>query len=50
MEEMKRIHPNEQRKVEKLLIRLAKLKPVSAQPGPIAKGNAVLNTAQQEAS
>jgi hypothetical protein len=29
--------PNEQRKIEALLTRLAKLKPISAQPAPIAK-------------
>ena len=30
--------PIEQRKIEKLLLRLAKIKPTSGKPAPIAKG------------
>jgi hypothetical protein len=37
--------PNEQRKVEKLLVKLAKLKPVSAKPAPILSGSGVLRSA-----
>ena len=37
--------PNEQRKVEKLLIALAKKKPVSAKPAPIAHGLSATGTA-----
>lgn len=31
--------PNEQRKVENLLVKLATIKPVSAKPAPILEGN-----------
>ena len=34
--------PIEQRKIEKLLVRLAKMKPTSGKPAPIAKGANVL--------
>ncbi|HUO13589.1 MAG TPA: hypothetical protein VMX38_01285 [Verrucomicrobiae bacterium] len=37
--------PNEQRKIEKLLVKLAKLKSVSTPPAPIANGTAALKTA-----
>jgi hypothetical protein len=37
--------PNEQRKVENLLVKLAKLKPVSAKPTPILNRNSVLRSA-----
>jgi hypothetical protein len=30
--------PNEQRKVEKLLVKLAQVKPISAKPAPISTG------------
>jgi hypothetical protein len=40
-----RPRPNEQRKIEKLLVKLAKLKAVSAQPASIAKGVSALKTA-----
>jgi len=31
--------PHEQRKIEKLLLKLAKLKPISAKPAPIVNGS-----------
>jgi len=37
--------PHEQRKVEQLLIRLAKKQPVSAKPAPIAYGKTATGTA-----
>jgi len=37
--------PNEQRKIEELLLTLTKVKPISAQPAPIANGMTVLKTA-----
>jgi hypothetical protein len=37
--------PNEQRKVENLLVKLAKLKPVSAEPIPIVNRTSVLRRA-----
>jgi hypothetical protein len=37
--------PNEQRKVENLLVKLAKLKPVSAKPTPILNRNSALPSA-----
>jgi hypothetical protein len=37
--------PHEQRKVEKLLVKLAKIKPISAGPAPIMSGLNVLKTA-----
>jgi hypothetical protein len=37
--------PIEQRKIEKLLLRLAKMKPTSGKPAPIAKGANVLTEA-----
>lgn len=37
--------PAEQRKIERLLIKLAKVKPVGARPAPIAKGETALKTA-----
>jgi hypothetical protein len=37
--------PYEERKIEKLLVKLAKVKPISAQPAPIANGVRVLKTA-----
>ena len=39
-----RPRPNEQRKVEQLLLKLATLKePISAKPAPIASGKTVFN-------
>jgi hypothetical protein len=37
--------PNEQRKVEKLLAKLAKVQPISAKPAPISSGRMLLKTA-----
>lgn len=37
--------PNEQRKIDKLLARLAEIRPISAKPAPIANGIKVLKTA-----
>jgi len=37
--------PHEQRKIEKLLVKLAKIKPMSGKPGPIMSGHSVLRTA-----
>ena len=37
--------PNEQRKIEILLKKLAQMKPISAQPAPIAKTFPVIKTA-----
>jgi len=37
--------PNEHRKIEKLLVKLAGMKPISARPAPIASGAKVLKTA-----
>jgi hypothetical protein len=37
--------PNEQRKVENLLVKLAKVKPISAKPAPISNGTRLLKTA-----
>jgi hypothetical protein len=37
--------PNEQRKVEELLVKLAKIKPVSAKAAPIRSGKSVLQSA-----
>jgi hypothetical protein len=37
--------PIEQRKIEKLLLRLTKMKPISATPAPIAKSANVLTGA-----
>jgi hypothetical protein len=34
--------PHEQRKVENLLVKLSKMKPISAKPAPIALGKAAL--------
>jgi len=40
-----RLNLHEQRKIEKLLLKLAKLKPISAKPAPIMSGsNAILAT------
>jgi hypothetical protein len=39
------IQRHEQRKIEKLLVKLAKTKPISAQPAPIANGKIALKTA-----
>ena len=38
--------PHEQRKIEQLLVVLAKKRPVSAKPAPIAYGQAATGTAQ----
>jgi len=40
--------PHEQRKIEQLLIALAKKKPVSAKPAPIAYGESATGTAHQQ--
>ena len=37
--------PNEQRRIEKLLAKLALVKPISAKPAPIASGIAIVKTA-----
>jgi hypothetical protein len=37
--------PNEQRKVERLLAKLAKVKPITGGPAPIASGVKVLKSA-----
>jgi hypothetical protein len=37
--------PNEESKVEHLLVKLAKLKPVSAKPAPILGGKSALRSA-----
>ena len=37
--------PNEQRKIEKLLVKLAKIKPISAIPAPIANRSIAARTA-----
>jgi hypothetical protein len=36
---------HEQKKVEKLLLKLAKVKPISAKPAPIAGGQVTLRSA-----
>jgi hypothetical protein len=36
---------HEQRKIEKLLLKLAKAKPISAKPSPIAQGQIVFKSA-----
>jgi hypothetical protein len=45
MENTSRARPNEQRKVDKLLVKLSKMKPLSAKAVPIANGNRILRTA-----
>lgn len=35
----------EQRKIEKLLLKLAKVQPISAKPAPIARGEILLKSA-----
>lgn len=37
--------PNEHRKVEKLLLKLANVKPIAARPAPIANGTRILKAA-----
>jgi hypothetical protein len=37
--------PHEQRKVEKLLVKLSKVKPVSAKPAPIVQGMPAIRAA-----
>ena len=37
--------PHEQTKIEKLLLKLAKIKPISARPAPIMTGPSALKTA-----
>jgi hypothetical protein len=37
--------PNEERKIERLLVKLAKTKPISAKPAPISNGTRLLKTA-----
>jgi hypothetical protein len=37
--------PNEQRKVENLLLKLAKVQPISAKPAPIMYGQRALKSA-----
>jgi len=37
--------PHEQKKIEKLLMKLAKVKPISAQPAPITQGKSALRIA-----
>lgn len=37
--------PHEQQKIEKLLVKLAQIKPISARPAPIMSGRGVLKTA-----
>jgi hypothetical protein len=37
--------PAEQRKIERLLIKLAKTNPIAAQPAPIASGTRLLKSA-----
>jgi hypothetical protein len=39
--------PHEQRKVEQLLIALAKKRPISAKPAPIAQGQSATGTANR---
>jgi hypothetical protein len=41
--------PREQLKIERLLIALAKKKPVSAKPAPIASGQSAMGTVHQRA-
>jgi len=46
-----RLHLHEQRKIEKLLLKLAKLKPISAKPAPIMSGSStILAIDRQKAS
>jgi hypothetical protein len=42
---IKLTRPAEQRKIERLLIKLAKTKPIAARPAPIASGERVLKSA-----
>jgi hypothetical protein len=37
--------PHEQRKVEELLVKLSKMKPISAKPTPIVVGNPAIRAA-----
>jgi hypothetical protein len=37
--------PHEQRKVEELLVKLSKIKPISAKPAPIVLGNPAIRAA-----
>lgn len=37
--------PSEQRKVDKLLLKLVKVQPISAKPAPIMHGQSALRTA-----
>jgi hypothetical protein len=37
--------PAEQRKIEKLMVKLAKVRPISAKPAPIAHGQVALKSA-----
>jgi hypothetical protein len=37
--------PHEQRKVEELLVKLSKMKPISAKPAPIVPGNPAIRAA-----
>jgi hypothetical protein len=37
--------PHEQRKVEALLVKLSKVKPISAQPAPIVQGMSAIRAA-----
>ena len=45
METISRARPNEQRKVDQLLVKLSKMKPASAKPATIADRNRILRTA-----
>jgi hypothetical protein len=42
MKTPKIVRPAEQRRIEKLLLKLAKIKPISAKPAPIATGASTL--------
>jgi hypothetical protein len=37
--------PHEQRKIEELLVKLSKMKPISAKPAPIVLGNPAIRAA-----
>jgi hypothetical protein len=37
--------PHEQRKLEELLVRLSKVKPISAKPAPIVQGESAIRAA-----
>ena len=45
MKTTSRPRPNEQRKIEKLLVKLAKIKSVSAKPAPINSGKSLPQSA-----